>query len=453
MNLGDESLKTIRAAHLLSIAVSAATLVLLFAPFESDFRESLREARILKELSTRGFEKYAHDAIGLAMASPEFLPHQENDSQYTGARLVGFMKRQLCCISPEVHSDWSVTPVLAYDPPPIGKPLQEWLTWINLKTPAHYWSPNWNDLYISLDTRKESGQTNQRDPMCGEKCTPADLRALSFFIVSPSDPGMSGQQWYRFRAFFDLGLQRKPPASWWLTLEEVPSSKFEEKLLLEALGKEKRSVVEGFARVSSTMGQTALPPISAWIKYEPSTRGLFESTRSDDIGMSNLREHWSVLATKPLDEAIVFMEQEQKYIRDVNLFGVSVPGSLCIVAIPLAFAVSHLYLLLHLYSCISVVMTMKDPPSVHFPWIGIYKEPLAQIVTSLSLTVVPALLTALLIIRYHPRLGPVSSIPAALLAGIALVLGWMASTQAARFRAVLLELQRRGFRLGHFEFL
>jgi hypothetical protein len=441
MNLGDESLKTIRATHLLSIAVSAATLVLLFAPFESDFREALREARILKELSTRGFEKYAHDAIGLAMASPEFLPHGPNNSQYAGSELVGFVERQICCISPESTVEWSVTPVLTYDPPPIGKPLQEWPTWINQKAPAHYLIPDWSDFYISQDTRQGSQLSTHRDPQCDEKCTPADLRALRFFIVSPSDPGMSGQPWYRFRAFFDLGLQRKPPSPWWLALEDLPLSKFEEKPLVESLAKEKRSMVEGFVRVSSTLGQTALPPIGAWIKYEPSTKGLFQSTRPDDIGLPNLREHWSVLATKPLDEAIVFMEQEQKHIRDVSLFGISVPGSLCVVAIPLAFAVSHLYLLLHLYSCIGVVSTMKDPPSDHFPWIGIYKEMTAQLVTSFSLTLVPGLLTALLIFRYHTRLGLVATIPATFLGAIALILGWLASTQTAKFRGLLLKLE------------
>lgn len=423
MNLSNESFSTLRAAHLLSIAVSAASLILLFAPFETDFREALNEARVLKELSTSGFQKYAHDALGLAMASPEFLPRSSRGSVYVGAQLVFFMKNKMCCLSPEPANDWSVTPALAYDPPPLGRPLQDWLTWINLKTPARYWSPECDD-----DT----------------DCTPADLRALSFFSVRPDNPRMSGERWYRFRAFFDRALQRKPPAPWWQGLEDAPSSKFEEKALLESLNREKRSVIEGFVRASSDMGERVLPPISAWITHAPSTRALFGSpSRPDELGMPNLREHWSVLATKPLDEAIAFMEQEQRRVRDVSLFGVSVPGSLCLVAIPLAFAVSHLYLLLNLSSCIDAVTTMKEAPNDHFPWIGLYGEPLARVVTSWSITLIPALLTALLILRYHGRLGLSSSLPAGLLAVTALGLGWQASRSTAKFRACLSALRVR----------
>jgi len=38
-----------------------------------------------------------------------------------------------------------------------------------------------------------------------------------------------------------------------------------------------------------------------------------------------------------LNEAISYMQQQQQAFRDVAILGVTVPGQLCVVALPLAF--------------------------------------------------------------------------------------------------------------------
>ena len=267
---------------------------------------------------------------------------------------------------------------------------------------------------------------------------PPTCRALVFFSVRPENPLMSGQQWYRFRAYFDQALQRKQPEPWWQSFEAMPTTKLREQAVMEGLHPKQiapwwRNRHPSWQPLSKTHCLLSVPGSRTILPHANS----LNRTRVDDTGLPHLREHWSVLSSKTLDEAIGYMEQEQKHIRDISLFGLSVPGSLCLVAIPLAFAVSHLYLVLHLTSVAAASRTMKDPPS-HFPWIGLYQETLAKIVTTLTLTVMPALLCSALIFRYHTKLGLLSIIPASLLTGIALFIGCVASIQAASLRQGLL---------------
>jgi len=128
------------------------------------------------------------------------------------------------------------------------------------------------------------------------------------------------------------------------------------------------------------------------------------------------------------------MEAQQRRLRDVSLFGIAVPGELRAVAIPLAFAMTHQLLLLHLRSCNNLLAEDNQPSHEHFPWIGLYKEKLAQFVTALSITAIPVFLSALLIFRFHSRLGFSATVPAAMLGAVTAGLSWYAMVDVGALR-------------------
>jgi hypothetical protein len=437
MTLGDESLKAIRAAHLVGLAVSAVALVLLFAPFEVDFRDALGEARLLKDpKSLAPFETYARAKITEGFENPDFLPREDGIAPYVGIQLVYFVDHKLgvCCVSPVPPNDWAVTHALDYERPPIARPLEMWPAWATLKTPIRYWRPDWSSASVLLDTRSAGAQKGRSTP-CTEDCGPAEIRALRFFDVRPAPN--EGDTWskiptYTFLAFFQRGLEQPkagaPAAEWWRDLQNMPVDKLSDKTSLAELDRAGRSVVVGqvtLSHVASVGQREAGDPgsIQDWLRYDSASRAIFE--------MPRLQEHWSRLEKKTLSEAIAYMEAEQRRLRDVNLLGVTVPGTLCLVAIPLAFALSHLQLWLHLRSSVRLITA---PPSEHFPWIGLYTEPLARHATAVSLTVLPVLLMASLILRCHSRLGFSSTAPACALSIGAALFGWLAMIEAGRLR-------------------
>lgn len=152
-----------------------------------------------------------------------------------------------------------------------------------------------------------------------------------------------------------------------------------------------RSVVEGFVKGSTSRpvntGSIGAGSVNLWLRTHPLLKNLFDTGLQPEP-LPRLHEHWSVLGDKSLSEAIGYMEQQQRAFKDVAILGVTVPGQLCVVALPLAFIASFGYLYLHLR------MAVVTSPGVaaSFPWIGIYDDWLAAIVTSLSLTWVPFLL-------------------------------------------------------------
>lgn len=438
MTLSDESLKAIRAAHFHGIAVSAVALVLLFSPFEVDFEDALREARLLKDpKSLAPFEKYARAKIAEGFENPDFLPRDEQIAPYVGTQLVYFVEHKLgvCCVSPVPPNDWSVTHALDYEPPPIARPLEVWPAWTSLNTPIRYWRPDWSSASLLLDTRQGAILKGRSTP-CAEDCHPKDIRVLRFFDVRPATH--QGDSWskiptYTFLAFFERGLEQPkagtPSAEWWRDLQDMPLDRLADKAAdLDRAG---RSVVLGQVtlshRISVDQREAGEPgSIQDWLRYDSVSRAIFE--------MPRLQEYWSRLEKKTLSEAIAYMEAEQRRLRDVNILGVTVPGTLCLVAIPLAFALSHLQLWLHLRSYVSLITEAKEPPTEHFPWIGLYKEPVARAATSLSLTLVPMLLVASLVLRCHSRLGFSATAPASVLGLGALLLGWLATTEAGALR-------------------
>lgn len=439
MTLGDESLKAIRAAHLLGIAVSAVALVLLFAPFETDFRDALAEARLLKDpRSLVPFEKYARAKITEGFENPDSLPREVGIAPYVGIQLVYFVERKLgvCCVSPVPPHDWSVTHALDYERPPIARPLETWPAWATLKAPIRYWRPDWSSASLLLDTRSAAAQ-NSRTVPCAEDCGAADIRVLRFFDVRPA--ANEGDSWsriptYQFLAFFERGLEQPEAGGpeWWRDLQDMLVDRLSAaNPLLADLERTGRSVVVGQVSLSHVVpvGQReAGDPgsIQDWLRYDSASRAVFE--------MPGLQEHWSRLEKKTLSEAIAYMEAEQRRLRDVNLLGVAVPGTLCLIAVPLALALSHLQLLLHLRSCVRLITAPNQLPSQHFPWIGLYREALARHATSVSLTVLPALLMAALIVRCHSRLGFSSTAPASVLGIGAVCLGGFAMIEAGRLR-------------------
>ena len=70
LSVSEETLKTLRLTHLLGIGVAATALIVLFAPFQVDFTEALKEAALLKSLNITEYEMYVRGMV----ASPDVLP-------------------------------------------------------------------------------------------------------------------------------------------------------------------------------------------------------------------------------------------------------------------------------------------------------------------------------------------------------------------------------------------
>lgn len=307
-----------------------------------------------------------------------------------------------------------------------------------------HWAPDWSAASLRFDTRVLSLPQGTH-LSCDVSCRPEDLRVLRYFSVRPSADVTPGGQWlekppyhYEFLAYFDSGLRQPPPqplasTEWWRSLEKLPIEKLFTKTSLEALKVAGRSIVVGQAPLLQVVAlnqpeSNDRGSIHGWLRFDLAARQIFE--------MPQLHEHWSLVANKTLAEAITFMEAEQRKIHDVRLLGVTVPGELCLAAIPLAFLLAHLLLFIHLRSCVSVLAMQLDRDEIkeHFPWMGLYREHLAQITTALSVTLIPALSIVSLVIRFRARADVSVIATACVLGGVAIALGCLASREIRKLR-------------------
>ena len=420
----DELLKTIRSAHLLSVAILFAGLVLLFAPGGVDYSAALNEARILLELDIGDYERYARGLIG----SPEFLLH-EGETNYAGVEIVHFLQSiDVCCLAPLQVNDWEIVPALQYQKPPKGEALSEWLGWINSTTPASYWVPNWRSAFVSLDTRNQS-RPNDVGP-----------RTVVFFSVSPVGHGLWLRPRYRFLAFFEDGLVEKNDGDWWRDAMSQPLHELWNEDSLTALDETGRSMVKGFVDPLGTRPvveeAVTTGSVYAWLKAHRRRRMLLASDHSGFSALPELRRHWSAVSSQPVREAIAYMQSKQSEIRDVDLLGLSIPGALCLIAVPFGFLVAHTYLYMHLRALRTVLRAKPVEGPISFPWIGLYAEPLPRAVTGSSLTVLPTLLCVALVGRYYAKVDILSAGVAVVLIALFLVLGWMAAREVAELRRV-----------------
>lgn len=444
MHLSDESLKTLRSSHLVIVAIAATAFVLLFAPFGVDFREALEEARSLREIDIAEYETYLRHLV----ASPDVLPDSgSRDPRGAAGQILLFLNDRVCCVSSLGSPDWDVVPALKYPPIPAGGPLREWLQWMTATAPGEYWRPDWSSAVVSQDTRglERPADKNQRI-LRSFAVRPLIRRAFS---VRPDESVTLVSSQYTFLAFFEDGAipSTAPRVDvWWPQIMELPETKLWDPDWRHGLDRSGRSVVEGlvYSRVSKSVtgegeGPTAegVGGLNLWLRTHPRWKDLFRPAKAGEraLALPHLAEHWSTLGDKPLGEAIDFMQREQRKVMDVSLFGLSVPGPLCIVAIPLVFLVSLLNLYVHLCSCVSVLNEAEERARDHFPWIGIYPDRLSSTLTTLSLTLVPVTLMAGLLIRYRLRVDVASILTGTLLGIAALAVGVLAALQASALRA------------------
>lgn len=424
----DETFKTLRGAHNLSLATSFAALVLLFAPFEVDFSDAIREATILKNLPVAEYERYAQGVVG----SPDVLPHNPNYEGPGGAasQIVFWVAESgICCVTLSSSPDWDVHPAVKYETAPTGQSLQEWSRWITSRTPAEYWKPDWKRAFITFDTREFSANRKK-------------TRVLRFFSLTPEKDWRNWKRpRYTFRAFFDdgehVGLLPDPtPAnSWWLPLIDTPPEQWDRKLLA-TLDRRGRSLVEGgvgsLEPTSVTNVAIDTGSVNWWLRTTRRWRSVVDTEGLGGTALPHLHEHWSEVGGKSLDEALVYMKREQRKVRDVTLLGIAVPGPLCVTGLPLVLLICHLYLYIHLRAWrISVGETTW---SAQFPWIGVYRDRLAIATTAASLTVLPSVLLFLLVIRYWQRLGAAFVSPSIPIGIFAILIGALSVSELRKLR-------------------
>jgi hypothetical protein len=436
--LSEELLKTIRSTHLLSLAILGTALVLLFAPFEIGYRRALSEAVILKDLPLEEYEHYAGGFIGANI----LLPHSEEmiprDWPHEIAAFLDGVTGWN--VAPDSSPRWDVVPILDYPSAPTEGTLQDWLKWITSKAPAHYWVPDW----------KKAGTSISRNPL-------PQPPKLKFFALRASDWRRTPGE-YTFRAFFeehrlrplprlDVGLAGREAArhlspletGWWSAVMLIPSRDLWHSDIARALQDSGRFFVEGDVPSLESRPVATEPngSVNSWLRRSDRWALLTESTGLGETVLPGLHQHWSELAYKSLNESLAFMEAQQHAIRDVDLFGLSIPGTLCIVAVPIALMLCNLYLLLHLRSALRTPVT-SGASTEGFPWIGLYNDRLAAFTTILSLTIIPTILLVSLLLRYESRAGIKSTLAAAIFSAVAVVLGWLnwVSTKTLRLDGV-----------------
>lgn len=433
VSISEETLKTLRLTHLLGIGVAATALIVLFAPFQVDFTEALKEAALLKSLNITEYEMYVRGMV----ASPDVLPKSgiETGRGAAGDILQFMQGKKVCCISTMWSPDWSAKAALKYSPPPKNGSLEEWSKWMSSDTPAQFWTPDWTKSSVSMDTRWLERPKDQ------------EYRMLLFFSVEPDDVNVFSTRpsdsvvWpssdYRFFAFFQDGMF--PPKQidvWWPEVIGMEDPKRWDPAWRQTIDKAGRSVVEGVVQSHDatllTTRNIGAGSVNLWLRTHPRLKDLFAPGR-EAAPLPHLHEQWSLLSSRSLNEAISYMQQQQQAFRDVAILGVTVPGQLCVVALPLAFMAAFGYLYLHLRMAVA---TAPRGIAISFPWIGVYDDRLSAFVTTLSLTVVPSLLLSGIFYRYWSRLGLLSAVSSAILAVFAISLGVFADLKTRELRCL-----------------
>ena len=422
MSFSVEALKVIRAAHRVSLAASFAGVVLLMAPKGTDYGPAIEELELLRSLDTRNYEQQLQWILG----TPPLLP-QHPDHPYQGAATVPFLRQHICCLAPIDLRFFETQAEFDYEPAPLGRPLAEWLSWVGSTEPAKVILPNWAEARINVDT-------NPADREAESMLAPSDYRTVRFFYVAPTGDNYLVGSRYSFMAFLENGLDPPIEEHWWeLIVADKDLALFDDKWRA-ALADRGRSVVQGFVPGGSP---SAIPfvgvrtgSISWWLSSEEELASLVPDSALRLGNLPRLQEHWTEVAKMTLPEAAAFMGARQKELREIPLFGIKIPGALCLILVPLTFLLSHLYMLIHILQLAREGSISADPPL--FPWIGIYKELMPRILSAGTVTVLPLLVCSGLVIRYGDRVGHGTSAGAILLGASAMSVGWLVLNSTRR---------------------
>lgn len=394
MSNAKETIKAIQSSHSTLFVVMATAIALLFTSPVTDYREALNEAYVLQALRMSEYESFAKSATPGNYMLPRSEPFKPGDwdGEITSF-LNGILGWKVSEFSFPRHE---IYPILQYEKPPTSGSVKDWFKWISSTDSVKYWQPNWDEARLSASREKPI-----TDPI------------VRFFILEPSVFRRSPNE-YTFRAFLDFNVTDKDKSTyahlstdvvddWW---SELAANGVRKRWGMESKDNPLRSA-ERFVVEGDVYGELREGTKNSGIRNWLESSGAWEKlTRTNDLGetiLPGIRKHWSEISEKSLDDAVGFMEREMNKIQDVSVFGVPIPGRLCVVAIPVAFLIVTLHMLLKMRR----LVTMKDGVTTdaidESPWIGLYNDVLAVRVTDYSFLLLPTALSLAVIIKYYER--------------------------------------------------
>ncbi len=393
-------LESARTWHKLCLVVSGTALLLLLAPKNVDYQSALEEAYTLRDLDFQRYESFARGFLPINT----YLPGGYGDY---ALNIATFLTSKLDFhVQPIESTRWDVKLIVQYDQAPTNGSLQEWHAWLTSGRKPTYFVPDWDTARLSMS---RSGNGLASAPT-----------AQYFTIRSSSWHRFPGE--YTFRAFIDAspatsrttdgGLpvtaSQWRNSQWWSALDVLDSRDLWEKARI--LGSD-HFVVEGDLS-SHLAAATDNPSISGpndkttvrdWLIQAGLWTKLSTAGKSGEVVLPALRVYWSDLHQRPLQDAIAFMEEKQREIQDIDLLGLRVPGQLCIEAIPFAYLVIFLFLLLDVRYLRRVQIAEGLGDLSVAPWVVLYDDVGARLITAVSVVLGPSLLAIGLLVRYFSR--------------------------------------------------
>ena len=389
MSNAKATIEAARGWHKFGFAISATALILLFAPQKADLGAALSEAYTLRELPIESYERFVSGFIGQNKLLPPRRSMAPGDWPVNITAFLNAEMGQNVIRGNFPNPTWNIDVIVDYERPPVDKTIADWFRWITSSQPASYYHPDWKTASLSMSR--------------GGAASPL----VRHFSVRPSRFQRSAGE-YTFEAYLDLRItsndqseyvnRRASREDWWSELENVDFLSLKKKQSMD-LGSD-RWVIEG--DVDSVLmpvhGKTG---INHWLRQSGIWQRLSNTNNLGEAVLPGIREHWPQLEGMTLAAAISYMEGAQKEVGSVSLLGAAVPGELLLVAIPLAYLLVHLSLLLDIRFLRSLQHSNVDVDPSDAPWMGLYDDTLAVWATAISIAVVPVLLTLGLLLRYH----------------------------------------------------
>lgn len=407
-----EILKNIKTYFHILIVISVTSLAFLLSPSENDYSGQLEELKVLQNISNSQYETFIQSRIELSNLVPE---------NYRSNALCKFVQEVLSkgrydrefnfdgmpvFEEPYFYSN-EIDPIISdYSKIPRNEPLSKWISWIKSKKNATYLKPNWNNA--TLGNNMGLGDS---DFIGGS------LRHFSIRNYNEDLPSK-----YRFRAFIDINnveldsadynedLNKYKKGNWWTVIDKMPSFKYEnnpnfvKKLdSIYQLDKIPRYVLE--VRVLDTDEVEIInSSVNNWIKGTHYWSQITNSKSGSVSILPSLQSVWSEISEFNIDNASNYLINKRNKSSTISLLGISVSFYLAIIAIPFAYFILTLYMLLHF---INLNRIKRSEMNFDSSWIGIYDFKLAKIITFLSLVIIPFVLCTCLILRYghFPEIG------------------------------------------------
>jgi hypothetical protein len=385
--------ESIKKSHISILLISLVSLLLVITPNKIDYLKALEEAKIIDKLDIDDYETY----IRGFQEKPRYVPggYQGGETKNYGVNIAEFISKLEDMISPPSEEriklvpsddfDWSILLITKYELPPTNGSIKDWLLWINSSSRPYCFAPKWETARLSA-SRHENG-------------------TIRFFSVRDSVLGT--KEYYRFRGYIEYG-KTLSTEQWWMNIDSKDyRDLFEDKLSREQIVNQNRSFFEGDVKYGDP--QVSPGTISQWLKARGKWEKLIVIDSKGEQVLPGLHTHWEELKDKSLKEAISIMEEKQNKINDISLFGLLIPGQVCIIIIPLFFMIFSLLLYIDFRYLNNSNQSGKDKLLV-IPWFLFYNDKLSRFTSYCTIVLLPSFLSLGLIIRYFSALDISSSI-------------------------------------------